>query len=58
MEGAIKTFQQPGNPQGMLSQEWAASKTIIPSAMDIWGKEPCVLYFTEGYYKAALCRQT
>ena len=30
----------------------------IPSAMDVWGKTLCVLYFTEGYYKAALHRQT
>ena len=26
---AIKTFQQPGNPQGMLYQEWAAIRTIL-----------------------------
>ena len=30
----------------------------IPSAMDIWGKKLRVLYLIEGYYKAALCRQT
>ena len=28
---AIKTFQQPGNSQGVLSQEWTAIRTILMS---------------------------
>ena len=37
---ASKTFQQPGNSHGMLSQAWAAIRTILPL--------PMLGYITEG----------
>ena len=39
-----KTFQQPGNSQGMLSQEWVAIRTILHLPDSVMG----IASITEG----------